>query len=933
MHILVFFIFLLIVGVHNTFGQNEQVSVVTDAGHILKDFTVSPDGNYLLTYDNSSVALWNIKSMQVIKVFPVHTLASPRFGPGDPLIIYVRTNLLSKKYEGYHILSGDIMGTKRKEELMPILRKNKNLLFKKGIQDGSIQVFSCKTGRLMHTLTSKPMSTLGKIDITKNDSLVLFTGAYPQIWNIRKARLEHKLPFAEYVLSKDSTLSFRYDQVPVKINEIPDRIWRQWCKGGFTADGNIILGGYNDITTWTKDGKLLKVQEAEGWPILDWIDYKGNRYAATWRGGLQMGSIDAKKLKSAGNAQVMNFISEVISDNFYSSDQEYLYMSNINTPDQLYPTKSIASFVSSDLSPDAKTLLISGEYGNLKELNQDGTLFSYLSNALFRQSRVNAARFLQGGSHVVGGCSNGLIAVWQRGRANHIWSVNAHRGEVMDVMPTNKGKRFISSGFDGWGHIFDWDQQKEIMSMYSPKGTNDYLFLSPDNYYKGTKGVFSDIHFAKGTETFKFDQFDLKYNRPDIILQRLGGDPKEIDLIHKAWLKRVKRMGFTPSQLSAELHAPECNIDNKEEIPLEVSDRMLQLRLSAKDRLYKLNRIMLYLNGVPLLGRHGLDISDRRLSNYSMEYKLELTKGDNEITFSCINEKGVESHRKNLAIYYAPADQHLPDLYIVALGISKYEQKDFNLSYAAKDARDFTLLMSTVLKDKFKNIYTICLTDDEVSVETLSRVSSFMQRSSREDVVMFYYAGHGLLDQQLDYYLSTHKTNFLEPSQNSIPFDMIEDCFDGIKALNRCCFIDACHSGEIDKDDFFAGTQSVIPEGQITFRNASSTQFVSKHNVRQINLLLENLFIDTRWGIGATIISSSGGLEASIEGDKWQNGLFTWCLRKGLSDHSADSDKNGTLTMGELTEYLKSEVYRISGGRQRPVLRSGKSNMSNFILR
>lgn len=926
---------LLIISALNAYGQNGQVSVVTDAGHTLNNFTVSPDGNFLLTQGNGSIALWNIKTMQTIKVLPIASSYPPRFGPGSPLIAYVRNSSISDNYEGYHILTGDFMGTKPQIELMPLLTRNENLEFKRGKHVGTIEVFSRNTGRLLHTLTSKPMSSLGKIDLTEDDSLLLFTGMHPQIWNIRKARLERKLPFAEYVLSKDTSLIFRYQQIPFKAKEVKNFMWRQWCKGCFTTEGNVMLGGHDDITTWTRDGKLLKVQEVEGWPVLDWTDYNGHRYAATWHGGLQVGKTDEKKLKGSDNPQPMHFISGVMSDGktYYSSDDDYILLGNIQSSDLLYKTRWITTFVNSDLSSDRSRILLSGELGNLKEIDSDANMFDYLSNAVFRRSRVNTARFLQGESHIVGGCSDGIIAMWQHKQPYPVWSAIAHRGQVMDILPTHRSKRFVTSGSDGWSRIFDWERQEEVMAMYSPEGTDDYLFLAPDNYYKGTKGALSDIHFSKGIETFGFDQFDLQYNRPDIILQRMGGDDREISIMHKAWLKRVKRMGFTPEQLSAEFHVPECHFVNAEDIPQEISERKLQLRLSAKDSQYQLNRIMLYLNGVPLLGRRGLDITAKEQSQYEMDYELVLTTGNNEITLSCINEKGAESNRKQLNVYYMPSSPSLPDLYLVALGVSQYEQEGFNLRYAAKDAQDFISLMSTKLKEKFRNIHTLCLTDADVTPENINRVQPFIKKSTREDVVMFYYAGHGLLDKQADYYLSTYKTDFLEPSQNSIPFEQTEEWFDGIASLNRCCFIDACHSGELDKEDLLAEAQSIVPEGKITFRNATSTQYIAGQGVRQLNALLEDLFIDTRWGIGATIMSSAGGLEAAIEGDEWKNGLFTWCLRKGMSDPNADSNNNGELTMSELMQYLKKEVYRLSEGRQQPTLRSGRSNMNDFIIR
>lgn len=923
---------------HVSFGQNSEISVVTDAGHTLSDFTISPDGRYLLTHCENSVALWNLNTMQTICVLPLPSLGLPRFGPGNPFIVYIQPYSSRKEYEGYNILTRDFMGIKNEIDLMPRITANGRYMFKKGDVPGTIQVYNQETGNLLQTLTSKSMPSLGKVDLTVNDSLLLLTGKHPQLWNLRKARLEGKLPFFEYVTTKDSSIYFWRNQIPYNKKKKIGSISRQWCNGCFTDNGHVMLGGYGDITTWTQKGELINVQRVEQGPVLDWVDYNGCRYAVTWPNGLHTGAIVDKELKPVGGIKHLNFISDIMADgkSFFSSDFDgHLIIGNAIHPEILYKSRWIAPFVNSDLTVDRKNILLPGDLGNMKELSLDkgSLMFSYLSNAVFRRTRVNIARYLQGENYIIGGCSDGIIALFKHKQAYPVWSTIAHRGQVMDIRPTHQGRRFVTSGSDGWSRIFDWKQKKELIAMYSPDGTDDYLFLTPDNYYKGTKGTFRDIHFAIGTETFNFDQFDLKFNRPDIILQRLGGDPKEIEMMHRAWLKRVKRMGFTPEQLSDEIHVPESFILNANDLPRETTQQKIKLKLSASDSKYRLKRMMLYLNGVPMLSRHGLDVSKKNVDKYEMDYELELATGSNEITFSCINEKGAESNRKNVIINYTPTDHSMPDLYIVALGVSKYSQDGFNLQYAEKDAHDFVKLMTTSLKSKFNKIFTLCLTDAEVTKNSVSQVKTFVNQSLRDDVVLLYYAGHGLLDSKLDYYLSTYNVDFNDPSQDGISFEQVEEWFDGIAALNRCCFIDACHSGELDKDDLLSETKVSVPEGNITFRNAAPTQRIVRQGARQVNSLLEDLFIDTRWGIGATIMSSAGGLEAAMEGEEWKNGLFTWCMQKGMTDPKADSNNDGKLTMGEYTQYLKLEVSRLSGGKQQPTMRSGKSVMNNFVLR
>lgn len=920
--------------------QVNGIIVVTDAGHRLTDFTVSTDGKYLLTWCSSSVALWNLQTMQTIRVLPI-SLKSARFGPGNPLVVYVNTGM--DQWEGYHMLTGEFMGVKSGDELMWQKKKSDRYIFDKDSENGTILVKDCNSEQLLYTLACNTMPSLGRIDITSNDSLLLLTGMQPQIWNLKRARLETKLPFSNYVLSRDTALTFAFRQVPVKKAQLKTFIQNSYsksnCKGCFTPDGKVLLGGYDDISTWTEAGQVIASQQVEGWPVYDWCDYKGLRYIVTNSNGLVAGGMDDKQLKAVGSPHPLFFISQVMGDGttFFSSMSNYVMRGNISYPDIVYKSHWIATFVNSDISPDGNKMLLCGELGNIKEMDcgTNNVMRKYDSNSVFNRSRVNAARYLQDGQMVVAGCTDGVVALWSSGNEFPVWSTKAHRGQVSDVMPTHAGSRFVTCGTDGWTRIYDWKQRSEVMAMYSKEGTGDYLFLTNDNYYKGTKGVFSDIHFSKGTDTYDFDQFDLVSNRPDIILQRLGGSPMEIDAAHQAWLKRIRRMGFDPAQLSTELHVPEGSIANATQLPAATNHPIVTLKLAAIDSQYRLKRLMLYLNGVPLLGRHGMDILGKATQQYNMNYDLTLASGRNDITFSCINEKGVESYRKHVSITYTPDGQPVqPDLYIVSIGVSKYKQPDFDLTFASKDAKDFVQLMETSQNGRFAQVHTLCLTDsDVVDVCIREQVSALLRQSHRDDVVMLYYAGHGLLDEHLDYYLSTHNTNFEQPSQGSLPFEQIEDWLDGTQALRRCCFIDACHSGELDKDDLLAESKVSLPEGNITFRNAAATQRQIRTGVRQLNALVEDLFVDTRWGVGATILASAGGMEAAIEGDDWQNGLFTWCLKRAMACNDADANHDGQITISELTQYLRSEVSRLSDGRQQPVLRSGKSIMNEYVIR
>ena len=101
----------------------------------------------------------------------------------------------------------------------------------------------------------------------------------------------------------------------------------------------------------------------------------------------------------------------------------------------------------------------------------------------------------------------------------------------------------------------------------------------------------------------------------------------------------------------------------------------------------------------------------------------------------------------------------------------------------------------------FGNIYTKSLTNTQVTKDNILKLKEFLEKAGRDDVVLLFIAGHGILDDNLDYYYGTYDIDFDNPSLNGIEYEAIESLLDGIKALKKILFMDTCHSGELEKDE------------------------------------------------------------------------------------------------------------------------------------
>ena len=157
-------------------------------------------------------------------------------------------------------------------------------------------------------------------------------------------------------------------------------------------------------------------------------------------------------------------------------------------------------------------------------------------------------------------------------------------------------------------------------------------------------------------------------------------------------------------------------------------------------------------------------------------------------------------------------------------------------------------------------------------------------------------------------------------SEEAIAYEDLESLLDGIAPLKKTLLIDACHSGEIDKDEVMLAEANVTQEENIQFRAIGSTA-KPKLGIQNTSELTKSLFTDLRKGTGATVISSAGGMEFAMEGEDWNNGLFTYCFINGIRSKEADINKDGEIWLSELQEYVGEKVADLSKGKQQPTSR------------
>jgi len=556
-------------------------------------------------------------------------------------------------------------------------------------------------------------------------------------------------------------------------------------------------------------------------------------------------------------------------------------------------TKKISLF------PEKKSYKYAVVY-DLKSLRPDGFEKTVLDNAFININQTEVKRTYPG------------IDLYQQG-SGHIRPVTA-------IVSSDKHQLIISASMDAT--LKFWDSKTgELKLTLIPIDKDKKILITADNYYIAPKDALNAIGFKSEMNYFPPEQFDLKFNRPDIVHERLGiASEQLLNAYRYAYQKRLKKMNFSEEMLSSDLHIPQIEVTNKFSIPFKTSEGKISVNVLAKDELYDLDRINVWINNVPVYSLKGIDLREINTKSLEKNIEINLAKGLNRIQLSVMNTKGTESLKESFEIAFE-GNEAKPNLYLVVIGTSVYKDSRFNLNYAAKDANDLRKMFEEN-KKLFDHIYVRSLTDTEVTKENILKTKEFLNQSGRDDIVIVFVAGHGLLDESFNYFYGTSDVDFNSPGEKGISYDELESLLDGIKALKKLLFMDTCHSGELDKDEVEESKEKPEETGDIAFRAAGvGVREKQGFGFNNTNELTRLIFADLRRGTGSTVISSSGGAEYAIEGKKWNNGLFTYCLMEALNTKKADTNRDGQIMISELQEYIRIRVTELSGGRQVPTSR------------
>lgn len=484
------------------------------------------------------------------------------------------------------------------------------------------------------------------------------------------------------------------------------------------------------------------------------------------------------------------------------------------------------------------------------------------------------------------------------------------------------GNTLFTTNQDRTAALWDWKSATPKAIFYGIDKAA-YMISTPAKDYTASHGALGAIAFRIDNQGFPFEQFDLRLNRPHVVLEALGqGTPELIAAYRLAYEKRLKRSGYKESDLKPGGALPTLKIASKD-VPKTTTKAKITIPYEAKDEASRLRRLDVFVNDVPVFGKGGVNLAKYKSKKRKGEVDVELAAGPNKIQVVVRNARGSASLKQTFHVF-SKRPVGKPNLYVLSIGVSQYRQSQFNLNYAAKDAKDVALGFAD--SKAFGMVHKLEILDEAVTKASVKKAKKFLEKAKVDDLVVVFLAGHGVLDDKYDYYFGTSDIDFNAPEERGLPYDAIDGLLDGLRAQKKMLLMDTCHSGEVDEDDAIlvaARTVDGVKARAVSTRGLkkrpkSQANGLKRHEMSE---LLSRLFADLRRGSGATIISSSGGAEFAYESSDWSNGVFTFSLLEGMKTRKADRDGDSKLRVSELQTYLIERVGELTRGGQTPTVR------------
>jgi len=452
------------------------------------------------------------------------------------------------------------------------------------------------------------------------------------------------------------------------------------------------------------------------------------------------------------------------------------------------------------------------------------------------------------------------------------------------------------------------DRVEPLLSLFIAQD-GEWIIWTPDGHYDASSYAerYLGFHVNQGRETAALwitaGQFEKQLYRPEVIDEVLA---EAMSLGTHTAAKPQVRVFTAPQANLARFRPPEVRMMSPSNgLQTRSRETTIRANIESKSSL-PVTEVSLKVNGFPVTLESMIDGTD----STTLTQTIPLKPGKNAVVLTARTVEASSQEVRSTIYCDVPdaraqsgatgvgpemvADEHSPNVHVLAVGISDYKRDNLDLEYAHRDAEQFAEAWKRQEGRLYRSVQTHVLINEQATRDNLMRAfSELLKTVQPEDRVVLFFSAHGITDDLNKYYLLSHEADPDALRVSAVPHSDITEAVNDL--LSKQCqvllFVDTCHAG-----------------GAVTGAKGAKGPSRMRQTTR-------NYWRD----VGSVVFLSSLPAQTSFERPEWENGAFTEAFLEAMTfRRPADANEDHCLSISELQTYLENRVKELTNGRQSP---------------
>lgn len=852
----------------------------------------SPDGSRVVSGGNGEgdLRLWDAETGQLIRTFnEANWTLSVAFSPDG-------TRLLSGGPRGARLwdaASGQVLqsftGHELPVETVAFLPDGKHLITG---GDWALKLWDAASGQLVRTFGGSS-GAVQSVAFSPDGARLLSGGADHtlKLWDAASGQLVRSFlghghwvrsvafsPDGTRLLSSgdDRTLKL-WDAASGQVVHTLEGHGRNVNSVAFSPNGARLLSGGSDKTVKLWDA-------ASGQPIRTFEAH------SSWVNSVAF-SPDGTRLLTGGNVGTAKDSTVKLWDS--ATGQLIRSMSAASSPSSSDRSNAVIGRLSNvnavAFSPDGARLLSGASDNTL-------TLWQAESGQVVRTfaghaGPVESVAFSPDGTRLLSGSWDKTIKLWDAASGQLSRTLEGHAGWVKSVAFSPDGARILSGGNDSTARIWDAATGQHLATLIGSR-EGEWLAITPEGFFDASAKGAEMLTVVRGLDVYSIDQFYQVLYRPDLVREKLAGDPggKVREAAAKLDLAKLIDSGRVPSVAISSHKAEDTSLTDLVTVEARLADQGDGIGRAE----WRINGITV---GVvePAATTPGQPIV--------LKHAMALDPGENTIELTAYNSANlVASVPARTRITWTGSEPTAPPrLYVLVVGINDYLDATLKLTYAVPDAKTLAEALKQAGQGYYEDVIVTHVLDSDATAAKMDAVFNELAAKVRpRDVFLFFAAGHGkTLDGRyyfVPYDLRYHTDQSLV--QGAVGQDKLQAWFARILAKKAVLMFDTCEAGSLTER---RQTRGGLEQKAALGRMIQAT--------------------------GRATLTASNATQEAYEGHGG-HGVFTFALLDALAH--ADLNSNGLVELAELIQHVDGLVPAITekrwGAKQFPQMDAYGSN-------